>query len=139
MRNLLKRAKRLFYSAERKKREFALAAQRFASEYPDSFVLLADPDTDLLFASYRGIAAPVRMSQPDGSRMHIVSNALNYSKVEKSVDQFLLVVDSQLFNISKELDTKRRKVLKPEEVDAIAYGPEEEREPVKSPIQQEDI
>lgn len=111
MRNAFKRILRVFRTAERRKTDFAKAAARFIEANPDTFVLLADADTDLMVGAYKNVMVPVRMKQADGKRMHIVSNALQYSRVEKSVDQFLLIVDSMLVKIAEERDTERSKKL----------------------------
>ena len=132
MRNALKRIRRLFRTAEGRKKDFARAAARFIEDNPDAFVLLADADTDVMIGAYKGFMAPVRMKQPDGKRMHIVANALKYSRVEKSVDQFLLVVDSMLVNIAKSLDntSSQERSMKFTEVPM-----EQTPEGLKSPLQ----
>jgi hypothetical protein len=111
MRNIFKRIARLVRTSEQRKNAFAKAAARFIEDNPDAFVFLADADTDVMIGAYKNVMVPVQLKQPDGKRMHIVSNALQYSRVEKSVDQLLLVVDSMFVNIAKELDNKRRKSL----------------------------
>lgn len=104
--------------------------------------MLADPDTDVMLMAYRGIHIPVRMTKPDGSRMHIVSDALKYEKSKdgtRAVDQFLLVVDSALVNISETLYTRRRKasgaVRTALEYVGLAQPQVETHEGIKSPIQ----
>lgn len=67
--------------------------------------------------------------------MHVVANALDYSKVEKSIDQFLGVVDSFLYNIAKESDNRRRTNLTTTPVEFIEGAVEKTPEGIKSPIQ----
>lgn len=102
----------LLKSAKAKRQEFAQAALDFTEKNRGAFVLLADPDTDVMFMAYRGIQIPVRMTDPKtGGRLTIVRDALRYEKSKdgvKSVDQFLLVVDSALVNIAQELYNRRR-------------------------------
>lgn len=126
---------KLFHSAARKRADFAAAAASFMEQNRGAFILLADPDTDCIFMAYRGITVPVRMTHPDGTRMHIVSNALKYSKVEKSVDQFLLVVDSGLVNIAQSLHTKRREAAQSPTLPFEERAQEQAEEGITSPIQ----
>jgi len=97
-------------SAKAKRAEFAQSALEFTEQNRGSFVFLADPDTDVMFFAFRGIQVPVRFTQPDGSRMHIVRDALRYENGDdrKAIDQFLLVVDSALVNIAKAIYNRRR-------------------------------
>ncbi len=137
MLSLFSRLGKLFRSADQKRASFAEAAAAFMEENRGAFVLLADPDTDVIFMAYRGIMVPVRMTHADGTRMHIVSNALKYSKVEKSVDQFLLVVDSGLVNIADALHNKRRDAAQSPTLPFEEREPELAEEGITSPIQLE--
>lgn len=137
MRNWLHRIKRLFRNAEQRKTAFGRAAARFIEENPGSFVLLADPDTDVMIGAYKNSFVPIRMVQADGTRLHIVANALAYSKKDgvKNVDQFLLCVDSMLVNIAKMNDTKRRADLHEIPMDFVIGESEKTPEGIKSPLQ----
>lgn len=135
MRNQVKRILKLFRSAESRKKDFGKAAARFIEQNPGSFVLLCDPDTDVMVAAYNNIMVPVHMKQPDGKRMHIVRNALKYSKEEKSVDQFLLVVDSMLVNIAKENDNKRSKGMLTRAREFVLGDLKRTPKGIKSPLQ----
>lgn len=117
---------KIFHSSNRKRREFAAAAANFGEAYPGAFVLIADPDTDVIIMQYRGIQVPVRYVHPvTGKRMNIVRNALMYRKVQKSIDQFLLAVDSGLFNIAKAVYNKRKTGLVGSVLHSVGIGKEE--------------
>lgn len=121
--------KRLFQrKAEQKKAveemaKFSAAAKNFADEYPESFVLLADPGTDVIFMTYGGIVAPVRVLNKDGSRNHIVVNALKHTRGDADIDRFLLAVDGGLFAIAKALYNNRRASLVGKVIDFVAGTP----------------
>ena len=144
LRQLAKKMQRLFWSSDRKRREFAAAVANFSSEYSDVLIIMADPETDVIFMSHKGFAVPIQMKKQNGDRMHIVRNALAYSKFEKSVDQLLLAVDSGLAAIAKSLHNRKRIAngLKPLEK-ARWEMPEPPQpssaEAVPSPIQVDDI
>lgn len=99
--------------ARRARDKFAQTAADFASEHPDAFIMLCDPQSDVMLMAYRNILVPMRYTDPKtGLPMHIVENALNYSQGkegERAVDQFLLAVDSGIVNIANGLYSRRRK------------------------------
>lgn len=124
--------------AAKKRTAFAYAAQEFAHKYKDSFVMLADPDTDVILMAYQNILVPMRYTNPkDGSRMRIVANALSYSQGaegERSVDQYLLAVDSGIVAIANELYNRRRKSLLGKATDAVLGVKPKTIEPKANPF-----
>ncbi len=103
--------KEFILRADKKRREFAVLASNFALENKNALVIIADPDTDVILISHGGVQVPVRFVEPGtGKRMHIVANALHYlnRKTDKSLDQFLLAVDSGLYNLAAARYHKRR-------------------------------
>lgn len=91
---------------------FAKKAQTFAEANPDVLILLGDPFTDAIFMSYKGVAAPVRVMNRDGSRNYIVRNALRHGSNDADIDRFLLAVDGGMYTIAKVLHSKQKATLK---------------------------
>lgn len=98
---------------QRKSAAFALGqvaeiATEFAADHPDILIILADPGTDVVFASYQGIAAPARLLNTDGSRNWVVADALKHKKGNAGANKFLQIVDGALYAIANTLYTKSR-------------------------------
>lgn len=102
---------------------FVDKAKAFVDENPDALVIIGDTKTDAIFMAYRGIAAPVRILNKDGSRNFIVANALRHEKKQVDIDRFLLAVDGGLFTIAKGLYDKRRSSLAGKVVDFVKGTP----------------
>lgn len=91
---------------------FAKAAGEFAETYKDALVIIGDPQSDVIFMACGGIIAPVRILNKDGSRNHIVANALKHNRGDADIDRFLLAVDGGMFQIARGLyDMRRRSVV----------------------------
>lgn len=87
---------------------FAAKAQAFAEANPDVLVILGDPATDAIFMTYKGIAAPIRILNKDGSRNYIVRNALRHGAKDADIDRMLLAVDGGLYTIAKVLHSNQK-------------------------------
>lgn len=129
--------KRLFQQKQDEKanhdalREFADMAKGFVDDNPEALVLIADPKTDLIFMSYQGITAPIRIVNRDGSRNYIVRNALRHQMGQVDIDRFLLAVDGGLYNIAKVLHSKQRETIKGKILEWTGAG---EAPPVESNV-----
>ncbi len=99
--------------------KFARAAKDFSDNYPEALVIIGDPQSDCIFMSHQGVAAPVRIINRDGSRNYIVSNALKHQRGAGDIDRFLLAVDGGLFAIAQTLYTKRRSTFAGKAVDWV--------------------
>lgn len=112
MSSIATKLKELVFRADRKRREFAVLASNFAEENKHALVIIADPDTDVILISHGGVQVPVRFVEPGtGKSMRIVAGALHHlnKKTDKALDQFLLAVDSGLYNLAKARYDRRRK------------------------------
>lgn len=136
---------KLFWSADRKRREFAILAANFAIDNKQALVIIADPVTDVILISHGGEIVPTRFTKPEtGANMHIVQNVLHYQnkKTDKSIDQFLLAVDSALFNLAKARYTKRKNGMVGKALRYVGLSkdrPEFEPEGMKSPFQLQNV
>lgn len=140
MASLTSKFKKLFWSQDRKRREFSVQAANFALENRHALIIIADPDSDVIVISQNGNVVAHRFRNESGKRMHIVSNAIHYlnKKTDKSIDQFLLAVDSGLYNLAKKrYDMRKRKPLgRALSLVGIGKRPDLERDgSVKSPFQ----
>lgn len=95
--------KELIFRSDRKRREFVVKATNFTHENKDALVIICDPQTDVMVVAQGSSIVASRFKTAEGKRMHIVADALHYlnSKTDKSIDQFLLAVDSALFNLAQ--------------------------------------
>lgn len=86
---------------------FAAKAKTFVDDNPDTLVILGDPHTDVIFMSYKGITAPIRILNRDLSPNKIVAHALKHQRADGDIDRFLLAVDGGLYSIAHALYSKR--------------------------------
>lgn len=93
-------------------RAFADKAKAFVDDNSEIFVLLGDPNTDVIFMAYQGVIAPARILNRDGSRNYIVANALKHKRGQADIDRFLLAVDGGLFAIANTLYSIQRESMK---------------------------
>lgn len=139
-----------FFASDSKRREFAVSALNFSEEHKNALVIIADADTDVILMAHKGLHIPMRFTGKDGKRQHIVASALNYRRMEREgsrdIDQFLLAVDSGLFNLAKALYDKRKagvkgKILswtfghKDESGEEVASGDLASEKGILSPVQ----
>lgn len=92
--------------------KFAAAAKEFSDKYPEALVILGDPHTDVIFMTHQYVTCPVKITNADGTRNFIVSNALKHKRGQGDIDRFLLAVDGGLFAIANALYTQRRGLAK---------------------------
>lgn len=108
--------KRLFNRKQERKQvasemeTFAKAAADFGLDHNDTLVIMCDPNTDLIFMSYQGFAAPIRIANRDGSLNRVVHNALKHTRGQGDIDRFLLAVDGGLFAIANSVYNNRRAI-----------------------------
>ena len=108
----------LFRSKQQKKdtdetvEGFARKAKAFADDNPDTLLILGDSRTDVIFMAYKGVMAPIRILNKDGSRNYIVRNATRHQKSDADIDRFLLAVDGGLVAIADAIYSKQQSTLK---------------------------
>lgn len=100
-------------------KDFADRAAEFSDKYPESLVILGDPSSDMIFMAHKGIIAPIRILNRDGSRNYIVSNALKHDRGQADIDRFLLAVDGGLFSIANAIYTARKESMKGKMLDWV--------------------
>ncbi|MDE1944822.1 MAG: hypothetical protein KGI03_00920 [Patescibacteria group bacterium] len=129
--------KRFFQGrAEKKSADEAMAglagkARAFAEENPGTLIILGDPKSDVMLMTYRGVVAPIRILNKDGSRNYIVRNALRHEKSDADIDRFLLAVDGGLYAIAHTLFTKQKARLAGKVLSWVG----EEHPPAKSSVE----
>lgn len=107
--------KKLFYSADKRRREFAVRAANFALENPQALLIMCDPDTDLITVLHGKDYVAIRIKDPtNGKRPNVVGNAMHYlnNRTNKALDQFLLAVDSAMFNLAQARYNRRKQGLR---------------------------
>lgn len=98
--------------ADAKMDAFARKAKSFSDENEESLIIIGDPSTDVIFMAHRGVIAPIRVINKDGSANSIVANALRHRRKDGDIDRFLLAVDGGLFAIAKALYDIHRNSIK---------------------------
>lgn len=97
--------------------------KEFAHANKDLLIMVADPKTDRMFATYKDRFVNGRIKSPLGKKTHIVRDVLKYSRFHVTVDQFIASIvetldlpiwkggsnqfyqflDGAVFNIAKKL------------------------------------
>ena len=91
---------------------FSQIALDISEKNPDALIILGDPASDAIFMAHRGICAPISILNKDGTRNHIVANALRHGSESADIDRFLLAVDGGLFAIAQKLYNEHRSLKK---------------------------
>ena len=75
----------------------------------DNLIIICDPKDDALIASYRDSVINTRIRNREGKNEHLIKDLMSYSKVNKSVNNFLLWVDGAVFGLAQDQRDKRQK------------------------------
>lgn len=100
------RIKKIFSMADRKRREYVVEAQNYAETHKNTLLIQADPATDIIVIAYKDLIVPVHFHK-EGKRLNVIENALNYRKMNNSVDTFLLAIDGALSSIATTLYNRK--------------------------------
>lgn len=110
----------------RKDPERLFLISEFAHANKDFLIIVCDPKTDRMFATYKDRFVNGKIKSPDGKKTHVVKDVLSYSIFKKSVDSFLInlvetlhlptlkgnqfyqLIDGFLFAIAKSLRDGRK-------------------------------
>lgn len=103
--------------------QFSKEAKEFADKHPNTLLVMGDINTDVLFATYKGVVTTARILNQDGYGNKIVANAMKHTRGDADIDRFLLAVDGLVFNLAKALYDKRRSSLVGKVVDFVK-GPQ---------------
>lgn len=95
-------------------------------------IIVADPGSDRIYASYKDMFVNGRIKSPTGKKSRVVKDVLKYSQFNKTIDQYLValmetlhlpkikgnqfyqLIDGMIFNIAKSLrKTKGQSVPSP--------------------------
>lgn len=98
-----------FQSADRKRRNFVIEAQNYLTGRPNDLIIICNPETDVMVMAYKDLIVPIHFKGKKGERIHVIENALNYRKMNNSIDTFLLAQDGALANIAVTLWNRRHK------------------------------
>ena len=87
--------------------EFIKVTQK---EIKDSIIIIANPKDDSVMASYRGSVVNTQLSTKEGKYKHLIKDLMKFSTTDKSMNNFLLLLDGILFNLAKDQRDKRNKL-----------------------------
>lgn len=97
----------------------------FMHKHKDLLLIVCDPKTDTIFASYKDSMISGKIKSPTGKNLEVVRNVLRASRFEDTQDlfftslievlqlpvrkgnQFLMFLDAALFNIAKSLRKRK--------------------------------
>lgn len=95
--------------------------KEFAHANKDLLIIVADPKTDRVFATYKDRFVNGRLKSADGKKTRVVKDVLKYSHFHRSIDQYIAslvetlhlpvlkgnqffqFIDGAIFNIAKAL------------------------------------
>lgn len=100
--------KRLFSYLFSRRTRMTHKIGEFMHQNPDLLVIVCDPKTDVIMTGYRNFATAAAIVPNGKDRAKVVKSVLSMSRLDKSVDRFLLQIDGAVFNIAKATRDKRR-------------------------------
>lgn len=102
------------------------SVKEFAHANKDLLIIVCDPKTDRIFATYKDKFVNGTIKSPLGKKSKVVKDVLKYSRFNENVDQYLTAImetlhlpmwkanhffkfiDGALYNIAKSLRKKRK-------------------------------
>jgi hypothetical protein len=101
-------------AALRTRQAFADKAAEVANQIPGALVIIADPKTDVIYASYDGLEVADQIRLENGAAMNLVKKILNYDAwrmrgmtpdvkgtLDKHIDQFLIHIGDVLCSLAE--------------------------------------
>lgn len=93
--------------ADRKRRDYVVEAQNYAEQHKNVLLIQADPVNDIMVIAYKDLIVPIHFHDSKGKRSNTIENALNYRKMNNSIDTFLLAIDGALASIGTTLYNRK--------------------------------